>query len=98
MQSFQDFAAYLHLLSADCEAACHRHDPHAPAARGWTNRSVDDFLWALVRLLEGRLDGTDLLYDRPSGHPPPRSTAGPHAIVRLKTGVGGMRTVGDRLP
>ncbi|MFK4066773.1 hypothetical protein [Streptomyces sp. NPDC029674] len=61
VKSRQDFTAYLQRLSADCEAACEGQDPRTPAARRWTNQSVDGFLWAWVRLLGSRLDGTDLL-------------------------------------
>ncbi|MEV4682304.1 hypothetical protein [Streptomyces kurssanovii] len=67
--SRQDFTAYLRQLSADCESACGGQDPRVTAAQRWTNQSVDAFLWAWVRLLESRLDGTDLLHEEAPGMP-----------------------------
>ncbi|WP_369213150.1 hypothetical protein [Streptomyces flavofungini] len=69
VKSRPDFTAYLQRLSAECENAGDGQAPGMPAARHWTNRSVDGFLWAWVRLLEGRLDGTDLLYEEAPGRP-----------------------------
>lgn len=69
VKSWQDFTAYLQRLSADCETACDGQDPRIPAAQRWTNQSVDGFLWAWVRLLQGRLDDTDLLHEEAPGQP-----------------------------
>ncbi|MGW0538207.1 hypothetical protein, partial [Streptomyces sp. NPDC003032] len=40
-----------------------------PAARRWANQSVDGFLWAWERLLESRLDGSNLLHEEAPGRP-----------------------------
>ncbi|MGW6690862.1 hypothetical protein [Streptomyces sp. NPDC054961] len=67
--SRRDFTAYLDQLSAACESACAGQDSRTPPAERWTNQSVDGFLWAWVRLLESRLDGTDLLHEEAPGRP-----------------------------
>ena len=69
MNSRQDFAAYLHLLAADCEQACTGRDFDDPAVRRWTNRTIYDFLWGWVRLLGKRIDGTDQLWEEAPGRP-----------------------------
>ncbi|WP_409239611.1 hypothetical protein [Streptomyces sp. PA5.6] len=69
VHSRQDFTAYLQMLSADCETACAGQDPRIPVAQRWSNQSVDGFLWAWARLLESRLDGTDLLQEQSPGRP-----------------------------
>lgn len=69
VNSRQDFAAYLHLLAADCEHACDAQDINEPAAQRWTNQTISDFLWGWVRLLGKRIDGTDLLHEEAVGRP-----------------------------
>ncbi|MFF3457069.1 hypothetical protein ACFYXH_22655 [Streptomyces sp. NPDC002730] len=69
VESRQDFTAYLQKLAADREKVCKGQDPRSPAAQCWTNQTVDSFLWAWVRLLESRLDGTDLLHEEAPGRP-----------------------------
>ncbi|MFD7260429.1 hypothetical protein [Streptomyces sp. NPDC059874] len=69
VESRRDFAAFLQLLSADCEMACRGQASSTSAAPRWTNPSVDGFLWAWVRLLGSRLDGTDLLHEEACGRP-----------------------------
>ncbi|MCF0078301.1 hypothetical protein [Streptomyces lomondensis] len=69
VKSKRDFTAYLQLMSADCETACGGQDPGMPTAQHWTNQSVDGFLWAWVRLLESRINGTDLLHEEAPGRP-----------------------------
>ncbi len=69
VNSRQDFAAYLHLLAADCEQACIGRDFDDPAVRRWTNRTISDFLWGWVRLLGKRIDGIDQLWEEAPGRP-----------------------------
>ncbi|GGT51598.1 hypothetical protein GCM10010271_64680 [Streptomyces kurssanovii] len=83
--SRQDFTAYLRQLSADCESACGGQDPRIPTAQRWTNQSVDAFLWARVRLLERRLDGTDLLHEESPGRPGWRGPAFPLDTLRTSS-------------
>jgi hypothetical protein len=69
VNSRQDFAAYLRLLSAECEQACHGQDFNEPVVQQWTNRTISGFLWGWVRLLGTRIDGTDLLQEEAPGRP-----------------------------
>ena len=69
VDSRQDFAAYLRFLAFDCEGACGTQDYEAPTAQRWTHQSINGFLWGWVRLLGGRLDGTDLLHEEAPGRP-----------------------------
>ncbi len=83
MDSRADFAAYLRFLAFDCEHACGGQDPEAPTAQHWTHRSIDDFLWGWVRLLHGRIDGTDLLHEATPGQPGWRGLA--YQLDRVRT-------------
>ncbi len=69
MKSRQGFAAYLSFLAVDCEQACSGQDAEPPTVSRWTNRTIDGLLWGWVRLLGGRLDGTDLLHEEAPDRP-----------------------------
>ncbi|MEU5381602.1 MULTISPECIES: hypothetical protein [unclassified Streptomyces] len=82
VESRQDFAAYLHLMAADCERACSSQDPQSPAAQRWIHRSINNFLWGWVRLLGSRLGATDLLHEEAPGRPGWQGLAHQLDIVR----------------
>jgi hypothetical protein len=69
VESRANFAAYLRFLAFDCERACGGPDSEVPAALHWTHQSINGFLWAWVRLLGGRIDGSDLLHEEAPGQP-----------------------------
>ena len=62
VESVQDFVSYLRLLADECARAVGDGDGD-PSAQSWTNRSINDFLWAWSPAVRRLLETVDSAHD-----------------------------------